>query len=379
TTKVAGTHSLHLHGNGVDLRRRDISVPLKVGETYTLSAWMRSRDLVTAGPGTQSFGVGIMVIDAGWFWQARIGPAEPTTDWQRYSVTFVGPPSAHHDEQAFHVMALLPKQETGELWVDNLQIEAGDAATDFSAKALPDLTRVVASANKLDARLRARSAVLDRLSINAEAARPLAAACDDLRADLKTFAARVESFDTISGTSWREAIETVDRVGRQTAATAWATSWTNPWERYTRWYVPAEVGHADEGQVVLGVNDYAPLALMVTNLSASAMEIQAQLLTRDAPRSRLLRSPAWATLRQARMVDALVGKRGGYPSVLCRLDEGHVLTVGAGETAQLWIDVDSAGLEPGDHRADLVLTPDQDVAPAPIPSTGRVLPVVLPE
>jgi len=83
TESIAGTHSLHLRGNGEDVRRRDVSVPLKTGETYTLSAWMRGRDLVTAKPGTQTHGVGIMVIDAGWFWQVRIGPAEATTDWQR--------------------------------------------------------------------------------------------------------------------------------------------------------------------------------------------------------------------------------------------------------------------------------------------------------
>ena len=379
TASVAGTHSLHLRGNGTDRRRRDISVPLEVGQTYTLSAWMRSRNLVTAKPGTELFGVGIMVSDAGWFWQVRIGPAKATTDWRRYSVTFVAPPTAHYDEQFFQVVALLPQQETGELWVDNLQIEGENTATAFTARALPDLTRVVLSANKLDARLRGRSAVLDRLAANAAPARPLVAACHGMLTDLKRVAACVENFDTITDARWRHAIETVDRISRQVATNAWATCWTNPWQRYTRWYVPGELGHAGEGRVVIGVNDYVPLALMVTNLSASAMEIQVQLLARGAPRSRLLRSPAWATLRQARMVAALVGKPAEYPSVLCRLDEGGVLTVGAGESAQLWIDVESVGLEPGDHQADLVLTPYQDVEPATIPVTVRVLPVVLPE
>ena len=377
-TKVAGGHSLHVRGSKEDAVRHDQFVDLEAGQTYTLSAWLKSEALAKHSSGTDRIGPGLMVIDAGWHWQIRLGPEQATSDWRRYSVTFQAPPTRHYAKQSYNVLVYLPKGETGRLWIDGLQLERGPSATAFTPKSIPDLLHVLETVNKADPVLQGIKSAVERLTDDAGPGTAILDRLGRMQKELEVAADRARGFEHTSGDDWRQTVAAVKQISTELPEMGWTTWWTNPWQRYSREQAPKVLEHADETYLKLAVNDYAPLALMITNLSGTSLEIQVRLML-DGQRSRLLAGPAWATLRQARMVSAVPGWQAEYPTLLAKLDEGQVVTVGSAETRQLWIDVDTSGLKPGIYRSSLELTPYQDFNSHIVPVVLEVAPVILPE
>ncbi len=356
------------------------TVPLKVGETYTLSAWLKSDGLTTIG--TTDGTVGVKLIDYGWHWSVSLRPDAPTSDWKRYAVTFTAPPSAHTTDQAFHVTIYVPRHEKGRLWVDDIQIERGAEATAYTGKAIPDLTAAVAALNESHRLLAAMPAALDALQPQTPAVESLRARVGQSQQEVAQAAQAVRQFAQVDDAVWAAALAVAERVPRQVRQMAWLACWANPWDYYSRRQAPATAEEAAARTLDLAVNDYMPLAVNLTNLSDAALDLRVRLTPTSRPKGvapGVFLNPPWATLRQARQV-APANERGTeYPAVLARLDDSQTLTIGAAETTQLWIDVDTYGMEPGTYTATLEFTPSQDLEPRAIPLTIRVLPVRLPE
>ena len=376
TTKAAGKYSLCAKGSTDRPVRRDQNLDLDVGQTYTLSAWMKADALTTAGPGHNS--VGAKVIDAGWHWAAQIGPDGPTSDWKRYTVTFTAPPSTSRDRQFFHLVLYVPRGETGLIWVDNLQVERGDRATEFTSKSIPDLRRTVHLLNEADATLRGIGAAQELLS-------PATAAMDTLRdglaatrADIEVCAGTVRGFAAQDDQVWRQTVATVRDVSSGLRENAWHTWWTNPWQRYSRRQAPLSLGQAEAKRMRVAVNDYVAAALMITNLSDSSIEMRVRMLA-GGRGPQLPNNPRWAKLRLARMVSPTDRPTAEYPTMLASLDDSQSVKAAPAETTQVWIDVDTVGLEPGTYRAELELTPYRELRPQSIPFSLDVVDVVLPK
>jgi hypothetical protein len=375
----SGSHALAVSGNEAFGCRTSQTVDLQVGETYTLSAWMKSEGLTTTGPGEGT--VGLKVIDAGWYWSAPLSPA-PTGDWQHYSVTFRAPASAHYPRQEYILIVYVPRHEKGTLWVDDIQIERGAQATAYAGKAIPDLARAIGGLNQANAHLEAMPAALGALKPATPARQELHERVGQLQLEVTQAAGAVQRFETIDDDAWAATLAVAERVPRQVRQMAWLAWWTNPWEYYSRRQAPSTAAEPAARTLELAVNDYMPLALNLTNLGSGSVDLRARLVLAglpDKPTAAGIRNPPWATLRQARMVSPANERGTEYPAVLARLDDSQTLSVGAGETTQLWLDVDSYGLEPGTYTATLELVPQQDLEPRTIPLTIRVLPVRLPE
>ena len=389
--KHRGRYGVRLVSDKVSPGMIDQELPLTVGETYTLNAWMKSENVDSLHLGEAS--VGVKVIDLGWHWSASFIPAASTSDWQRYSVTFKTPPlhkSIKAGKQRFWVRAYVPPGEKGILWIDDIQVELGDKATPFTSKAVPSLYRSTTHFNKAHVRLGVMAAALGKLSPRTSACDVLAAQADALMARIQDGSRRVHAFSTTSDREWRELAKSAEQTHQQARQLAWHAWWTNPWERYHRRQAPADAKPPEAGALRLAVNDYTPLALMLTNLTDRTVDIRVRLLTPGSdpsPDGIRMQGPSWATLRQARMVAPSYEQRpiyplkprAEYPSLLAPLDESQTIVVGAAETTQLWIDVDTAGMDHGEYEATLELVPQQDLEARSIPITLSVLPVRLPE
>jgi len=377
TVKVAGHSALRAVGNAPLVGRVNQEIDLKVGETYTLSAWMKSEELTSLRPGDDS--VGVKVFDLGWHWATGIAPAAPTTDWQRYSVTFQAPPTARLEQQLFTVVIYLPQDETGVLWVDNLQVERGTAATEFTAKAIPDLYRSVELINRAYAAVDSVPAALAQLTPATEAVAVKRQEAERLRQGLETVAGRVTDFADLSDEDWAEVVARVEELSQAVERSqGWEVWWTNPWERQQLRAAPASWDKPSVQKLRLAVNDYAPLALMITNLTGQSQEIRARLLPATGGYAAYMQ-PSWATLRQARRVSPTYQPDSSYPTLLARLDNTNTIQVGPGETTQLWIDVDTAGMEPGSYPMQLELTPYSNLKPMTLSVEVEVVPVILPK
>lgn len=93
------------------------SVRLEPGETYTLSCFARSGD------------PGVAWIGGGDGWRIRLPLLETGGEWQRVQTTF----TALAEESSFELM-ILTESPTPALWVDDVQLEAGEVATEFDAE-----------------------------------------------------------------------------------------------------------------------------------------------------------------------------------------------------------------------------------------------------
>lgn len=120
-----------------------------------------------------------------------------------------------------------------------------------------------------------------------------------------------------------------------------------------------------------------PLTLSLTNLVRESLDLQVRLVPAQRPEgvaAGVFLTPTRATLRQARLVAPASETGTEYPAVLPRLDESQTLGVGPAGAAQLWLDVDTAGMEPGCIPVALQLTPQQDLESRGIPLAPLVLP-----
>ena len=378
-TRVSGEHSLRAKGSQTRETRSRQDVPLVVGETYTLSAWMKSRDLLRRsddkGPAS-----GVSVVDGGWYWRAYITPDAATSDWKRYSITFKAPPADKRKiaPQLFYVNVYTPTGETGEIWVDNIQIERGGKATQFTAKAIPDYRRIKKMIRETSPLCEAVSASLKKLR-HADGLIPLTKQTQSVRAKLDKAADQVRSFAVVPDEEWQWTVRNVETAREEVGASLWRTWWTTPWARFDRRQSPPSMEQAGPVRLKMAVNDYMPLALMITNLGDKALEIQVKLRPKDSPDGRRLAPPPWATLRQARRVAVIAGKAEELPMLLAKLDESHVIKVAPAETTQLWIDVDTQDMSAGTYETMLELWPYQDIARRTIPVTLEVLPIILPK
>jgi hypothetical protein len=281
----SGNYSVRLSTDGITAAGLQQSVPLEVGKTYTLSAWIKSRGLTTIRESDNS--VGVRIIDAGWHWSATIRPPKPDTGWRRYSVTFTCPPQHESlSKQHFSVKVHLPADEKGRIWVDDVQVEAGSRMTDYTANSVQEFTELVELVNLTNSSL-------------------------------------------------------------QTMA--------------------------------------EPAALMITNITAEPMDIRVRLMHPEAKEERgrytghFVTPPSWAMVRHALMVEPEYAPGTAYPSMLAALPASQTVSVAPGQTRQIWIDVETSGMTPGEYPAILELQPQNDRPRRDVHITLKVENVVLPE
>lgn len=104
-------------------------VLLTPGKTYTMSVWMKSQGFKRAGDNTLL----LNLTNYGWTKSAQLGPKQPDEDWTRYTVTFEAPTTAEQGGRPSYTLVIFwPIKSEGTVWIDDIQIEEGDQASDFT-------------------------------------------------------------------------------------------------------------------------------------------------------------------------------------------------------------------------------------------------------
>ncbi|MCC6423978.1 MAG: hypothetical protein IT447_10905 [Phycisphaerales bacterium] len=104
---------------------------LSPGQKYTLSAYVKSRNLHSAE------NLQLQLINLGWTYgyQTRLPIKDGTEGWHRYSMTFTIPPANQfpyqgHDNTQYKVV-IHAENAQGEVWIDAIQLEAATTASAY--------------------------------------------------------------------------------------------------------------------------------------------------------------------------------------------------------------------------------------------------------
>lgn len=135
--KITGKFNTNCHLQHEDAYR------VKAGETYTLSSWTKSKDIVK---GTTNYFVSLYVgfydKDNKYKAEAKInnGQMPLSADWQQNILTFTVPDVSGIEYMWVYLYA---RDFTGTIWWDDVKLEKGNKATDWSP-APEDLTEAIA-------------------------------------------------------------------------------------------------------------------------------------------------------------------------------------------------------------------------------------------
>jgi len=130
-----GRKCLHLALDGKETMFGQLDyLKLTPGRKYTLSAYVKTKDLAPAGK------LQILLINLGWSfgYQSRLPLQGESSNWRRYSKTFTIPDAGRfkyqgRDNIQYKVM-IYAKGVTGDVWIDAIQLEEAPAATEYLPK-----------------------------------------------------------------------------------------------------------------------------------------------------------------------------------------------------------------------------------------------------
>ena len=126
----SGRASLRVTGSIADYRYFEhAGVRLTPGRTYTLSAWIRCAGFRRAGPNSQV----VNLANYGWTKGFALHPLKADEEWTRYSITFEAPPTVEAGGRPdYRVVVFWPVKTEGTHWIDDVQIEEGARATEYT-------------------------------------------------------------------------------------------------------------------------------------------------------------------------------------------------------------------------------------------------------
>jgi hypothetical protein len=333
------------------------NVPLEPGKIYTLSAWVRAEGLQKINDPASNAQVGVIITD--WRWTRTIvlaPPAKFTDQWQRYTYTFTAPEAylVGGVEQPCRMRIFLPSGEKGTLLVTGIQIEEGRNASDFQA---------VSVTEKNDASKALRKAAAHLQQIEESLAKFEGATKESLQRDTKSLREKISTLEnrlkepeSQSPQQWHQLTSEGKQLieeGEKAGILGW---WNNAWQDLGLRALPQTQENKNIAKVSLGVNDYGALLLPVANLTGNSIPVEVQVGTDKAPFSTLSALAGPISVSRALMVshqglqmNTPVTTEREFPYFLEPLGNGNTTLLASGETGQLWLDISSKDLAPGEH------------------------------
>ncbi|MGB8478931.1 MAG: hypothetical protein WCE63_08825 [Acidobacteriaceae bacterium] len=136
TPGKTGSHSVGVHTDSGDYARFLVLEP-EVGKTYTLSGWMRTNDIVAEEPGAGAYFAASQFefqgrptqfsVDGKQIPEERCGNLSGSTEWQRFSHSFLCLPSTDWFEIVVGIY-----RGSGSAWFSDLTFVEGDQPADLS-------------------------------------------------------------------------------------------------------------------------------------------------------------------------------------------------------------------------------------------------------
>ena len=326
---------------------------MEPGETYTLSVSIKATNVSGTDPGKLLY-----FINYGWHQgSVPIGVSAPTTEgWERRSATFRAPPTTYPaDSYKYALTFYWPKGTDGTVWLDDVQVEKGPAATAFTALH-NDGARLVAeqfqalhgraAASEENVRTRFADAILapDLLARYTDVTRRIRRAADSLTAaDLDT--ERLNELTRIAA-----AIRTA--LGGLTCLV-----WTQDAFLPARGCdLPPSLAVLQPQRLICHVNETRSLGIMFSNISGRSIDyrVAPQRFVREAD-GESVDGNTFITIHEAPLIRGRLHADELFTDPLPRCNEMNHLCVPGGETRQAVICVSTRHLEPGRYTGEILL------------------------
>ncbi len=336
-------------------------VYLQPGKEYTLSAWMRGRDLIKLDSTQQDNQTGVLVTNFRWSERVIIGPSsEKNGEWERYHLTFKAPEAYQVGGvvQPCMVRIFVPKDEVGTMWVTGIQLEEGSRLTDFQPISRPQQQalheRLVKTADTLE---KAAKRLKDFEGGSKEA---LLLRMNELKKAATTLEERTQATNP-SVAFWekleKEAEAFIASAGQYTRPFGW---WANAWNELPLRALPKEPGAIEKREIrmTVGVNDYGAVMLPLVNLTETSIPMEVKVGEEVAPLSVLssFRGPIqvstafWVSNEGYVTSLSPVKEHQAFPYFLQPLGNSNTTLLPVGETTQLWFDINTRNMAPGEYR-----------------------------
>lgn len=330
---------------------RQPSVPLTPGRTYTLSAWLKS----SAFPRATGHSQVVNIVNYGWTRSADLGPEKPDGDWTKYSVTFQAPPTQEVGGQADYTLVIFwPIKSAGTVWVDDIQIEEGSQATDFTECFLSwafDALAVLRGVHEQAAEARTSLST----SFNAfPIAKTLDAKADAILERTKAIGDRLKAYDTLSASQAQALRKEAEDLKKEVASLKFIYFLGNPYLPLNEVALPS--APPGELKVVWAClsGEQRAVAINVANLtgrSAVARVVPGELT--DATRGIRVVGVSWVTAYSVPPIRGHVKPAALFTDPMPRADEAGGFFIGDVGISQAVLVFDSSSLLPGDYRGSV--------------------------
>ena len=174
------------------------------------------------------------------------------------------------------------------------------------------------------------------------------------------------------------ALEDLWKAGHTGSFVCWEDM--NPWDRFDPEAIPETLVPSPPLKLVACGNEHEDLALNLLNISPRAIDLRCAFIKPELGPNKPAPVPELAkriTLRRSLRVPS--HKSGMVNDALPELDRSQSITLPPGETRQLWLVVNTYGLEAATHELTLYLgSLENPMTLREIPITIEVLPIELP-
>lgn len=257
-------------------------------------------------------------------------------------------------EQPCRMRIFLPGGENGTIFVTGIQIEEGRKATDFQALSITEKRDASEMLLRTSDHLRQISANLSRFEGGLK---------ESLLEDISRLMEQVGALDhrlkEVEGQSpeqWRRLADEgrgLVKVAEGIGILGW---WNNAWQDLSSRALPQPQNERKSVKVSLGVNDYGALLLPVANFTDNSIPVEVSVGVETAPFSTLSALEGPVSVSRVLMVshqglntNAPIATDKEYPYYLEPLGNGNTTLLPSGETSQIWFDISSKGLAPGEY------------------------------
>lgn len=354
------------------------NVPLTPGRTYTLSAWMKCSGFKRAGDNTFF----LNLVNWGWTKGSTIGPTKPDEDWTRHSITFLAPPTRLTGQTPFYNLIIFwPIKSEGTVWVDDIQIEEGSSASEFTDQFAGWALNAHGTATKAYGLAQAtRAAVAESFSDLALAKSVDAQAAEVMR-KCEGLVARLADFAALPLDVAQNLPTEAERLRERADSLKYVYYLGNPYLPVTDQVTPATPPDAMQVDWTCLAGEQRAVALNVLNLTGHATT--GRLAFGELyDQTRQVRCPGqkWVTAHSVPAIRGLVSPEKLFTDPLPRIDEAGCFPIGDGRVSQVVLVADTSELLPGEYQGKVTLASLTEAAEKrDITVHLKVLPVRLPK
>ena len=374
--KISGQFEDHLYLYNKGLGKgMGWAVNLKEGKTYTVSVWFKAENVKKL-----YLDSAIFIVNYGWSRSVQIGPGASTTKgWVKVSKTFVAPEQTRKHDRTSNDYSLLiywPNITSGTLWIDDIQVEEGSKATEYSDLCNFDVLNLSRKLEEAYAKISKAETVLKKrfpkaISVMVKFKKYLR--------QLKKVAAGLKNPAEVEKTC-SNGENIVDNVMSKVSEIMFPIWFKNPYKMSQRDDFPPSLAPFKTQKFSCYIAQTRNLGLMMTNLSGEHIDakISPQTFVNEQTQERI-NGNNFITVYNTPLLPGNNERNKLFTDPLPEANGINGITVPAGVTRQAIISFSTEKLLPGKYKGSILLmTLTDKTFTKTIPVEFEVKPVTLP-